>query len=117
MTPSSGRAVFLNEQTGRFLDEQTLARDLTEFVQNADRYHPRAWAEQHLTCWRSTQILNDIVKQHALQRGQEWTQDLAPLQWSPDPRLAREEDRQRMAVERQEIIQRFGLQIGPAPAP
>jgi glycosyltransferase involved in cell wall biosynthesis len=108
-----GSRVFLNEQTGRFLDERALARDLTEFVRNAERYQPRAWAEQKISCWRSTQILNDILRRHALERGQAWTQDLAPLQWSPDPLLARAEDRQRLATERSEIVQRFGLEIGP----
>jgi glycosyltransferase involved in cell wall biosynthesis len=110
-----GSRVFLNEQTGRFLDERNLARDLTDFVQNADRYQPRAWAEQNISCWRSTQILNDALKRHALERGQAWTQDIAPLQWSPDPLLARTVDRQRFAAERSEIVQRFGLEIGPPP--
>ncbi len=110
-----GSRIFLNEQTGRFLDEHNLARDLTDFVQTADRYAPRAWAEQHISCWRSTRVLNDLLKEYALARGQAWTQDLAPLQWSPDPMLARPEDRERLAPEREEIVQRFGLEIGPPP--
>ena len=110
-----GSRVFLNEQTGRFLDEGNLARDLTDFVHNADHYRPRAWADQNISCWQSSQFLNDILKQHALRQGQTWTQDIAPLQWSPDPRLARPEDRQRLAAERDEIAQRFGLEIGPPP--
>jgi glycosyltransferase involved in cell wall biosynthesis len=110
-----GSRVFLNEQTGRFLDEGNLARDLTEFVHNADRFQPRAWAEQNISCRHSTQVLNDILKQDALQQGQAWTQDIAPLQWSPDPLLARPEDRQRLAAERAEIAERFALEIGPPP--
>jgi glycosyltransferase involved in cell wall biosynthesis len=107
-----GSRVFINEQTGRFLDGRKLAQDLTDFVRNADKYQPRAWAEQHISCFRSSQILNDILKQHALAQGQAWTQDIAPMQWSPDPMLARLEDRQRLASERQEIQERFGLEIG-----
>lgn len=110
-----GSGVFLNDQTGRFLDENNLARALADFVRDADRYQPRAWAEHNISCWRSTQILNDLLKQHALERGQAWTQDLAPLQWSPDPLLARAEDRRRLAPERVKIAQRFGLEIGPPP--
>jgi glycosyltransferase involved in cell wall biosynthesis len=110
-----GSRVFLNEQTGRFLDERHLARDLTEFIQNADRYQPRGWAEQNISCWRSTQILNDILRQHALESGQRWTQDIAPLQWSPDPQLAQAEDRHRLSAERGTILERFGLEIGPPP--
>jgi hypothetical protein len=110
-----GSRTFLNEQTGRLLDDRDLARDLTAFVREADRYQPRAWAEQSISCWRSTQILNDILKGHALQRGEAWTLDIAPLQFSPDPGLARPEDRDRLAPERAEIAQRFGLEIGPPP--
>ncbi len=110
-----GSRVFINHQTGRFLDESNLARALADFVRSADRYQPRAWAEQNISCWRSTQILNDLLKRHALEHGQAWTQDLAPMQWSPDPMLARPEDRQRLAPERMEIMQRFGLEIGPPP--
>jgi len=110
-----GSRVYVNDETGRFLNEQTLARDLTEFVRSADRYKPRAWAERNISCFRSTQILNDTLRQHALATGQAWTLDIAPLQWAPDPGLARPEDRTRLAREREEIIQRFGLEIGPTP--
>jgi glycosyltransferase involved in cell wall biosynthesis len=110
-----GSRVYINDETGRFLDEQSLARDLTAFVQNADRYQPRAWAERNISCYRSTQILSDALKQHALANGQSWTLDLAPLQWAPDPDLGRVEDRIRLAAERELIRARFGLEIGPAP--
>ena len=110
-----GSRVFINEQTGRFLDGNHLARDLTDLVQNADRYQPRAWAEQNISCFHSTQILNDVLKQHALRRGQAWTQDIAALHWAPDPKLIRVEDQHRLAAEREEIRQRFGLEIGLPP--
>jgi hypothetical protein len=110
-----GSRVFINDQTGRLLDEIHLARDLTDFIGNADRYQPRAWAEQNMSCWKSTQILNDTLKQHALRQGQAWTQDIAPLQWSPDPMVARKDDQHRLASERAGIASRFGLEIGPAP--
>lgn len=110
-----GSRAFINEQTGRFLDERALARDLVDFVHNADRYQPRAWAEQNISCRRSSQILNDLLKAKALESGHEWTQDIAPMQWSPDPLLVRAEDRQRTLAERQDIHARFGLEIGPPP--
>ena len=108
-----GSRVFLNDQTGGFLDGKRLARDLTEFVQNADRYTPRAWAEQNISCHRSSQSLNDLLKRNALERGQVWTQDIAPMQWSPDPAYFRGEDRQRLESERRDLQERFGLDIGP----
>jgi hypothetical protein len=107
-----GSRAFINDETGRFLDEATLARDLTEFVKHADAYHPRAWAERNISCYRSSQILNDALKQQALAEGQQWTLDLAPLQWAPEPMPAQVEDRVRLAGEREEIRRRFGLEIG-----
>ncbi|HZZ77496.1 MAG TPA: glycosyltransferase [Gemmataceae bacterium] len=110
-----GSRAFINEQTGRFLDEASLARDLAEFVRDADRYSPRGWAEQNISCWRSSQILNDLLKAKALELGHDWTRDIAPMQWSPDPVLARSEDRPWAAAERADVLQRFGLEIGPPP--
>jgi hypothetical protein len=110
-----GSRAFINEQTGRFLDERTLARDLTDFVHDADRYQPRQWALDNISCFRSTQILNDLLKQKAIALGQEWTLDIATMQWAPDPKLVHDEDRRRLAPERQTILERFGLEIGPPP--
>lgn len=109
-----GSRVFINEQTGRFLDGAHLARDLTDLVASAARYSPRAWAEANISCFRSTQTLNDVLKRSARERGQDWTLDIAPLQWSPDPLLVHAEDRVRMASERADIAARFSLEIGPA---
>jgi glycosyltransferase involved in cell wall biosynthesis len=108
-----GSRVFVNDQTGRFLDGKHLARDLTEFVRNADRYQPRQWAQQKITCRHSSRILNDALKQKAQELGHAWTQDIAPMQWAPDPGYLHVEDRARLEAERQDIQQRFGLDIGP----
>jgi glycosyltransferase involved in cell wall biosynthesis len=110
-----GSRVFLNDQTGRFLDGKHLARDLTDFVRNADHYQPRQWAEQNITCRRSSRVLNELLKQNALERGQEWTQDIASMQWAPDPAYLQPEDRLRLEAERCDIQERFGLDIGPPP--
>lgn len=110
-----GSSAFINLQTGCFLDETNLARDLTNFVRMADRFEPRAWAEQNISCLASTQVLNDLLKRHALAVGYSWTQDIAPLQRSPTPTLVRSEDRRRLASERAEITRRFGLEIGWLP--
>ena len=108
-----GSRVFINEQTGRFLDGKNLTRDLTDCVRHADCYQPRLWAEQNITCRHSSRILNDLLKQKALELGQDWTQDLAPMQWAPDPGYVDASDRHRLDAERRDIEQRFGLDIGP----
>jgi glycosyltransferase involved in cell wall biosynthesis len=111
-----GSRVFLNEQTGRLLHEADLARELTAFVREADRFEPRRWAFEHISCHRSSAVLNDFLREHALGRGEEWTQDIAPLQWAPDPQLVRPSDGAALGAERLRIREQFGLEIGRDPA-
>jgi glycosyltransferase involved in cell wall biosynthesis len=108
-----GSRAFINPATGRFLKHANLAAQLADFIDKAPAYAPRMWAEQHISCFQSTRILNDHVRDHMLRAGQEWTMDLAPLYWCPDPRLVRDEDRRRLMPARQEIRDRFGLDMGP----
>jgi hypothetical protein len=106
-----GSRVFLNEQTGRFLRDNALACELTAFVAEAARYQPRAWAQEHISCIQSSRLLNEQLRAHALAAGQEWSEDIAPMHWCPDPQLVRAEDRRRLAPEHDEIRQRFGLEL------
>jgi glycosyltransferase involved in cell wall biosynthesis len=107
-----GSRVFLNDQTGRLLRERDLARELTAFVREADRYEPRRWAMEHISCFRSSAMLNSILRDHAVARGEEWTQDIAPLQWAPDPQLARPQDCSVLARARSDVCDEFGVEIG-----
>ncbi|MGP0063405.1 MAG: hypothetical protein ACLQGP_07390 [Isosphaeraceae bacterium] len=47
-----------------------------------------------------------------LESGQEWTQDIAPHYWCPDPRLVFREDEVRMQAAHADLKDRFGLVIG-----
>jgi glycosyltransferase involved in cell wall biosynthesis len=111
-----GSRAFLNAQTGRFLDERHLASELTAFLAEAERYAPRAWADEHLSCFRSSAALNDVLKKHARAAGEEWTCDLAPLCWRPNPVLVSPEDQERMAAAHEDARRRFDIEIGPPPA-
>jgi glycosyltransferase involved in cell wall biosynthesis len=108
-----GSRVFINEATGRFLDHRHLGQQLTELIERAGEYSPRAWAEKNIGCHQSSGTLNDLLRQHALKDGQEWTQDIAPLCWRPTPELVRQEDVVRLQPEREEIKRRFGVVVGP----
>jgi glycosyltransferase involved in cell wall biosynthesis len=108
-----GSRAFINPATGRFLRHANLAAQLVEFIEAAPKYSPRGWAEANISCFHSTRVLNDVIKRHQLQAGQDWTQDIAPLYWCPDPRLAREEDCRRLVAARHEIRTQFGLDMGP----
>jgi hypothetical protein len=105
----NGSRAFINERTGRFLHDRDLAGQLMDFLSHAEDYTPRKWAEANISCFRSTERLNAILKRHALAEGQEWTRDIAPLCWRPDPRLVHAEDERAVEPERRHLHERFGL--------
>ena len=111
-----GSKVFLNERTGRLLKHRDLGRQLTEFVAESGRYSPRAWAVEHISCYRSTERLNAALKEHARASGGEWTRDIVPMARVPnavalaDPATAAE-----LARERESIAERHGVRIAPPP--
>jgi glycosyltransferase involved in cell wall biosynthesis len=108
-----GSREFINPSTGCLLREDRLAEQLQELIATADRYAPRRWAEKNIACLHSSRLLNDALRQHQTARGEEWTCDIAPLCWRPDPRLVHAADRRRLRAERQDIRDRFGIEIGP----
>ena len=108
-----GSRAFINDSTGKLLDERRLASDLSEFLATASRYSPRAWAIQNISCRRSSEVLNGVLKEHALATGQQWTRDIAPLYWRPDPQvLEPAEDLHREARYARENL---GVEIGSTP--
>jgi glycosyltransferase involved in cell wall biosynthesis len=106
-----GSKHFINPQTGRLLREHRLVEDLTEFITQSACFQPRQWAEQNISCTRSTAVLNDILKRYALEHGQDWTQDIALMCWRPDPRHVHSEDRERLEPARKDLETRFGLKL------
>jgi glycosyltransferase involved in cell wall biosynthesis len=109
----NGSRGFINEQAGRFLYERDLAGQLMDFLANAGRYTPRAWAEANISCFKSSVRLNDILRADAVAEGRPWTRDIDPLCWQPDPRLVRAEDWRALQGERADIEARFGVRLGP----
>ena len=110
-----GSRQFINAKTGRFLQHHNLAAQLLDFLAHAHEYQPRQWAlDNQISCYGSSAVLNQAVKETALAAGQEWSQDLAPFHWRPDPQLIHEADRRRMRPSYDEIKQRFGIELGVA---
>jgi hypothetical protein len=68
---------YVNPQTGRFADEETLGDTLLEMLAHRDAYHPRAWAIANMSCQRATTILEENIRQEAVRSGEPWTRGLA----------------------------------------
>jgi glycosyltransferase involved in cell wall biosynthesis len=113
----NGSRGFINEQTGRLLCEKDLAGQLMDFLAAAGSYTPRAWAEANISCFRSSERLNEILKRDAIAEGRPWTRDIYPLCWQPDPRLVHPEEWRSLRQERAEIKTRFGVELGPEELP
>lgn len=109
-----GSRAFINEITGKLLAHDHLDEQLVRFVAEAaaGRYAPRQWADANISCFQSCHVMNDILKQHALQEGQRWTQDIAPVSWCPDQQLVLPEDRARMRRSWEQIRDEFGIELG-----
>jgi glycosyltransferase involved in cell wall biosynthesis len=59
------RYPYINEATGRFADESELPDCLAWMTDNYQRFDPRPWVMEHMSCQRSTAIVEDAVRGHA----------------------------------------------------
>ena len=107
-----GSRVFINEHTGRLLRHDHLAAQLKDFVESSVRYEPRKWVmENSVDCVASSRTLNKVLKQHALDSGGEWTEDIATLCWRPDPQYYNPSDAERLRLCYGEIEGSCGIDI------
>jgi glycosyltransferase involved in cell wall biosynthesis len=109
----NGSRTFIHEATGRLLHERDLSGQLMDFLANAHRCTARAWAEANISCFRSTERLNEMLRRDALAAGQAWTRDIHALCWQPDPRLVYAADWDALRAERVDVQKRFGVTLGP----
>jgi hypothetical protein len=109
-----GSSQWINNETGRFLDENGLAEQLIDFVAESSRYRPRAWAlEAGLDCFTSTQRLNAVLKSHLTAAGQSWTRDIVPHHWRPAPEYTAIEDQTATLAARTDVLTHLGFRTGP----
>lgn len=105
-----GSSAFLNEHTGRWLNERRLHEELPTFIADSDRCSPRAWLIDHgVHCQASTAALNSQLRSHAEAQGRPWTRHLFTHHWRPDPVLLEPADLHAAALARESIKQRWGL--------
>lgn len=108
-----GSGAFINDQTGRWLDEKNLAQDLARLVADAPSFSPREWIlNNKVDCHSSTLVANDAIKAEALARGEPWTQDLWTLHWRPNPRLVDPAQSLLAQKEADRIQAEYGIHFG-----
>lgn len=112
-----GSKAFVNEKTGMLLDQRGLSRQLSELVEKADRFTPRQWAMDHISCHVSRRVLNNILRETAHKTGNPWTHDLLPIRKDLVPSYLSSQDEEAMRPWYDDFAERYGLLLGPAARP
>lgn len=108
-----GSAAFLNDHTGRWLDEEKLVEQLPRFIAESDQFSPRAWLlENEVECRASTRLLNEHLRAQALAEGRVWTRDIFPHHWRPDPRFLEPEHKVAATAATLALKEKLGLNLG-----
>jgi glycosyltransferase involved in cell wall biosynthesis len=82
-------------ETGLLAEERHLESAIARLSQGG--ISPREWGLEHISCFKSTEVLNSILREHALRQGRPWTQDIAVRSNSPESSYASAEDAERLA--------------------
>ena len=102
-----GSRAHINAQTGALLRPGRVAEDLMQLLECAHSLNPRKWAIDHISCQRTTERMNAVLKAHAISEGRPWTRDLALANWRPHPTFARTEEQDAMRPAYEELHRRF----------
>ena len=82
-------------ETGLLAEETDLEPTIARLLHSD--INPREWGLEHISCFKSSEKLNLIVKEHALKQGQPWTRDLAVRSNSPESKYVITEDAKRLS--------------------
>jgi glycosyltransferase involved in cell wall biosynthesis len=70
------RYPYINEQTGRFVDEAALGDAILEMLECRGSYSPREWVLEHMTCQRATAVVEASVRAATIEQGEPWSSGL-----------------------------------------
>jgi hypothetical protein len=82
-------------ETGLIVDERDLETAIAQLIEA--NLNPRAWALEHISCIKSSERLNEILRSHAIQQGKPWTRDIAGRSNSPESKYLSIADAERLA--------------------
>lgn len=75
---------YINEMTGRLINERELAQVLQEFRTSWEKYSPREWALNNISPLITTRKLSETLQKFARERGELWSKDLVPKVLVPE---------------------------------
>jgi glycosyltransferase involved in cell wall biosynthesis len=82
-------------ETGLIADERHLEFAISRLLRA--NLNPREWGLENVSCFKSSEKLNLILREHALRQGRPWTQDIAGRSNSPESKYLYLEDAERLA--------------------
>lgn len=69
---------YINEQTGCYADDGDLEHVLVNMVERFDRFRPREWVLENMTCQKAVEVLDKAIGERALGAGEDWSGGLVP---------------------------------------
>ncbi len=91
---------YINETTGRLIDERRLKDTLLYFRNHWEKYNPREWALKNISPLVTAKKLSKYLKIIAQDKGEPWTKDIIPKVNAPELKYFYPEDELSMPTSR-----------------
>jgi len=88
-------------ETGLLADERNLESAIDQLLDG--NLQPRQWGQEHVSCFKSSERLNAVLKERTLGLGLPWTQDIAGRASSPESRYLYADDADRLRTWNDEL--------------
>lgn len=82
--------------TGKLVPEKLLAEGISNILANENIYNPREWGLNNISCFKSTEILNEFFYSHMKNKGLPWSGDIVVRANSPELEYVFPEDADKM---------------------
>jgi hypothetical protein len=82
-------------ETGLFAEERDLKSIILRLFES--KINPREWGLKHISCLKSTEKLNLMLRNYAIRQGRPWTQDIVVRSNSPESRYFYGKDAERLS--------------------
>jgi glycosyltransferase involved in cell wall biosynthesis len=97
---------YINDRTGRFVEEKDLGNAILEMIDSHASYSPRRWVLEHMTCQKATNIVENAIRAAAVHAGEPWTSGLVVKTSTLDTQKYWDaDDRERFAADYQFLEQ------------